>query len=319
VLHEALGRGGREVSSSIRALVGDSLDEAWRTVAQGPDETQRLEVLADLLMEHAHPLGDFIRLSLEAERTGTKIDLPAAWSMALRGQAIPFTAERWRRGFLVEATAGDSDELQRLLGAVAARLLRTLRVTFEDGVRADRVDGLIERLPITLESLSLSCPEGARLSGTLSALTPTLSLLPKVRSLTLQRVPGSLARLNASRVEYLWYSPAGPNVDDELEGFSRAQLGGLKWLELGLTSSPSPWPAALLAGHGLPALKSLRLTGTLWPHHLEELTNSGLLRRLEALDLAVQHLPQFDALFDEQFERFEHLRSLGKPRPYALL
>ncbi len=297
--------------------MGDSLEEAWKTVAQGPDETPRLEVLADLLMERAHPLGDFIRLSLEAERTGVKRDVPAAWSMALRGQTSPFTAERWRRGFLVEAAAADSDELQRLLGAIAARLLRTLRVTFEDAVRASIVDRLIERFPTTLESLSLSSPEGARWNGALTALTPTMSRLPKVRSLTLQRVPGSLARLNAPRVEYLWYSPAGPAVDDGLEGFSRAQLSGLTWLELGLTSSPSPWPAALLAGHGLPAIKSLRLTGTLWPHHLEELTNSGLLRRLEVLDLAVQHLPQFDAIFDEQFERFEHLRSLGKPRPYA--
>ncbi|MBM4781698.1 MAG: hypothetical protein GQE15_28810 [Archangiaceae bacterium] len=288
-----------------------ALEQAWQAVRQTPDDVSRLEVLADLLLQEESAFGELLRLELERERVGgTKLTprIDRERRAIASGLRHEIADAEWVRGFVRSTTGKGTAVLRRVLAHPAFRLLRVAEWGFGVGDSLDAIDATLAELPATLVELRLT---GRNLEAGALAWPNQLGRLHTL----VANLPISLAGVSAGELRALHFHPVGLDSAQFVRSLEHVWFPKLAELSLTLEPTSERWPASFLAGDRTPTLKRLWLQGALMPEHVEELASSGLLRGLEELSLGVQHLPQFDMIFSDTADRFEHLKRFIRPTP----
>lgn len=293
-----------------------ALEQAWRAVEADPDDLARLEVLCDLMLQEADPAAELIRLSIELTRAPSLADRllprieslrgPITHSLGLSGRSS------WRNGLLDTANVVGNLGLRKLCARPEARLLRLLEFAPADRDHLTDTNEQLEALPQNLAEISIWGAAELRSIIRMGWPRRVLAAMRHLRRLSVRSMPIDLSGARSKTLEHLVLD-SDQFADLVVEGLGNARFPCLSRLEL--TSGRARWPTPFVAGEATPALATLVIRGMLLPQHLEDLAASGLLRRLSALELEVQHLPHFDEILGDTADRFDHLKRFRRPVP----
>ena len=283
------------------------LEAAWEAVLESPDDDRALQVLTDALMERGDPHGELIRLQLAGDEEGAHTHL-ATYAAELLGHPMHLTTwrPRFSRGFISSVVIAEARELEAVIGRPVGRLLRQLEVSPLAIEPIERiVEVLAQRGPRTLSSLRFgSAPGSSHPSGELE-LAP---LTARLHSLT-HLVLGSWAlRFDGTSSRSL--RSLSINLQNPARGLEDARFPHLEVLSLELPFRRLDLPLSLLGGEVAPSLKSLSITGALWPQQLGDLSVSALLRGLTRLEIAAEAETGWYTTLIETIDSYSHLERL---------
>ncbi|MDP1915294.1 MAG: hypothetical protein Q8L14_03545 [Myxococcales bacterium] len=291
--------------------MSSALEQAWRGLEDDPDDSSRLEVLADLLIEAGDRHGELIRVSVEARRR--PLDEPLASKLralleahegALRLPGTTLSLD-WIDGFVRYAQGVGGPQLTRLLQSTEARRLEWLSWKFDPSTNASTIALALKGLPRTLHTIDLQATTDEEPLGSFGNLTETLSTLPRLSTLRVHHLPVLVAPLSSPQLSSLFLRRATAFLED----LSNAKLPSLRMLNLSLDARHGRWPLRLLAAEGLPRLVSLSIEGAFLPEDLEDLAMSALLRQLEHLTVSVGAPRALEQIVQVTEDRFSHLKT----------
>ncbi len=287
-----------------------ALEQAWRALEDEPDDSSRLEVLADLLIEAGARHGELIRVGIEARRRPLDEALAArlhalleAQEGALRLPGAPLSLQ-WFDGFVRYAQGVGGPQLTRILESTEARRLEWLSWKFDPSMNASAIALTLKGLPRTLHTIDLQATTDEEPLGSLVGFTETLSMLPRLSTLRVHHLPVPLAPLSTPHLSSLFLRRATAFLED----LSNAQLPSLRTLNLTIDARHGRWPLRLLAAERLPRLVSLTIEGAFLPEDLEDLSTSALLRQLEHLTVSVGAPRALEDVVQLTEDRFSHLK-----------
>ena len=287
-----------------------ALEQAWRGLEDDPDDSSRLEVLADLLIEAGDRHGELIRVAVEARRRPLDGALAARLhalleahegSLRLPGAALSL---QWFDGFVRYAQGVGGPQLTRVLQSTESRRLEWLSWKFDPSTKASTIAIALKGLPRTLHTIDLQATTDEEPLGSLEDFTKTLSTLPRLSTLRVHHLPVPLASLSTPHLSSLFLRRATAFLED----LSKVQLPSLRSLTLSLDARHGRWPLRLLAAEGLPRLVSLSIEGAFLPEDLEDLSTSALLRQLEHLTVSVGAPRALEDVVQLTEDRFSHLK-----------
>lgn len=268
-----------------------ALDAAWEAVCAAPTDVEARVILADALLERGDALGEFIRLQLS--HTEADQDAALAWIAdhvdTILDGALWILERRpiFRRG-LLESVSGltSAEEVRTVLGLPVARVVSSLSLSAGFTGSAERlVPALRVTPPRGLRRLVLSdieTPSSAVFAASLS-IRELLTPIPELRELHVGDWSTDWSGVVAPSMRGLEL-----NLKPPVLNLREAQLGALEQLTLTLPFRRLELPETLLQGRLAPVLRTLKLTGALWPEQLSALIASPLLKKVKHLELLAE-------------------------------
>ncbi|MDP1823918.1 MAG: hypothetical protein Q8L48_11775 [Archangium sp.] len=160
-----------------------------------------------------------------------------------------------------------------------------------------RIVKVLARGPQTIRSLGFETGG----PGTLE-VAPITSRLTSLETLSLGAWPLRFEGALSASLRHLII-----NLREPVSGLGEARFPGLEKLALELPFRRLEVPPALLGGEVAASLKSLTLSGALWPQQLGELSASALLRGLSELTIWAGAETGWYAALLESIDSFAHL------------
>jgi uncharacterized protein (TIGR02996 family) len=258
------------------------LEAAWEAVLAAPDDDRALQVLADALMETGDPHGELIRLQLSGDEEGAREHI-VRHAAELLGEDtyLQLWSPRFSRGFVEDVHVATAAELDAVTARPIGRLLRHVHVRAGMMEPVQRIVSVLARGPRTITSLGFETDAGAEEPGpgTLE-LAPLTSRLTSLETMSLGSWPLRFEGAASPSLHKLTISLREP-----VTGLGEARFPGLESLALDLPFRRLDFPLALLGGQVAPKLKTLTISGALWPQQLSDLSVSALLRGLTELEI----------------------------------
>lgn len=290
-------------------------EAAWEAVLGAPDDDRALQVLADALMEVGDPQGELIRLQLAGHDPHEHLAQHAA---ALLGDPLRLTtwSPEFARGFISTVQLAAAAELEAVIARPIGKLLRKVDISpLTTEPIAKLVDVLAARGPQTISSvwfgrggLTPWAPPEVRVDVDHPGAVQVAPLVARLTSLKELMLGSWAVRFDGARSESL--CSLDLNLQSPVGGLGEARFPALRELTLELPFRRLDFPLALLAGEVAPQLRTLTLTGALWPQQFSDLSVSALLRGLTTLRVVAEAETGWYATLLETLDSWAHLEEL---------
>lgn len=277
------------------------LDAAWDAVLSSPDDDQALLVLADALMERGDPHGELIRLQLTGDEAAAEHIATHATELLGDESYLDLWSPQFSRGFLEQVHVAMAAELEVVIARPIGRLLRHVHVRAGMMEPIQRIVGVLAHGPRTIASLGFETGG----PGTLE-VAPLTSRLTSLETMSLGSWPLRFEGAASASLRKLTIS-----LRDPVTGLGEARFPRLQSLALDLPFRRLDFPLALLAGEVAPKLKTLTISGALWPQQLSDLSVSALQRGLTALEIHAEPETGWYPALLGTIDSFAHLERLS--------